>query len=91
MRLGLLLAEIGRVNNITVSPDEMMRAMQAEAARYPGQEAGVIEFFRKNPRAADTLRGPIFEDKVIDFVLELAKTSEQVVTPEDLAKDPAVA
>jgi trigger factor len=91
VRLGLLLAEIGRANNITVSPDEMMRAMQAEAARYPGQEAGVIDYFRKNPRAADTLRGPIFEDKVIDFVLELAKTTDQVVTPEDLAKDPAVA
>jgi trigger factor len=91
VRLGLLLAEIGRVNNITVSPDEMMRAMQAEAGRYPGQEASVIEFFRKNPRAADTLRGPIFEDKVIDFVLELAKTTEEAVTAEDLAKDPAVA
>jgi len=91
VRLGLLLAEIGRANNITVSPDEMMRAMQAEAARFPGQEAGVIDFFRKNPRAADTLRGPIFEDKVIDFVLELAKTTDQAVTPEDLAKDPAVA
>ncbi len=90
VRLGLLLAEIGRANNVTVSPDEMMRAMQAEAARYPGQEAGVIEYFRKNPRATDTLRGPIFEDKVIDFVLELAKTTEQVVSPEDLAKDPAV-
>jgi trigger factor len=91
VRLGLLLAEIGRTNNITVSPDEMMRAMQGEAARYPGQEAGVLDFFRKNPRAADTLRGPIFEDKVIDFVLELAKTTEQAVTPEELAKDPAVA
>lgn len=91
VRLGLLLAEIGRANNITVSPDEMMRAMRAEASRYPGQEAGVIEFFRKNPRAADTLRGPIFEDKVIDFVLELAQTSEEVVSPEELAKDPAVA
>ena len=90
VRLGLLLAEIGRANTITVSPDEMMRAMQAEAARFPGQEAAVIDFFRKNPRSADTLRGPIFEDKVIDFVLELAKTTDQVVTPEDLAKDPAV-
>jgi trigger factor len=90
VRLGLLLAEIGRVNNVTVSPDEMMRAMHTEASRYPGQEAGVMEFFRKNPRAADTLRGPIFEDKVIDFVLELAQTTEQVVTPEDLAKDPSV-
>jgi trigger factor len=91
VRLGLLLAEIGRVNNITVSPDEMMRAVRTEAARYPGQEAGMMEFFRKNPRAADTLRGPIFEDKVIDFVLELAQVSEDVIAPEDLAKDPAVA
>jgi trigger factor len=91
VRLGLLLAEIGRANNITVSPDEMMRAMQAEAARFPGQEAGVIDFFRKNPRAADTLRGPIFEDKVIDFVLELAATTDEVVTPEELAKDASVA
>jgi len=91
VRLGLLLAEIGRVNNITVSPDEMMRSVRAEAARYPGQEAGMMEFFRKNPRAADTLRGPIFEDKVIDFVLELAQVSEDVIAPEDLAKDPAVA
>jgi trigger factor len=90
VRLGLLLAEIGRANNITVSPDEMVRAMHAEASRYPGQEAAMMEFFRKNPRAADTLRGPIFEDKVIDFVLELAQTTEQVVTPEDLANDPAV-
>ena len=50
-----------------------MRAMRAEAARYPGQEQQVMEFFRKNPRAAETLRGPIFEDKVVDFVLELAQ------------------
>jgi trigger factor len=91
VRLGLLLAEIGRANNITVSPDEMMRAMQAEAARFPGQEAAVIDFFRKNPRSADTLRGPIFEDKVIDFVLELANTTDEVVTADELAKDPAVA
>jgi trigger factor len=91
VRLGLLLAEIGRANNITVNSEEMMRAMRAEAARYPGQEAGVMEFFRKNPRTADVLRGPIFEDKVIDFVLELAQVSEEVVSPEELAKDPAVA
>lgn len=90
VRLGLLLAEIGRVNNITVSPDELMRAVRAEASRYPGQEAGMMEYFRKNPRAADSLRGPIFEDKVIDYVLELANVAEEVVSPEDLAKDPAV-
>ena len=72
VRLGLLLAEIGRVNAIAVAPDEMNRAMRAEAARYSGQEQQVMEFFRKNPQAAETLRGPIFEDKVVDFVLELA-------------------
>jgi trigger factor len=88
VRLGLLLSEIGRSNNITVSNDELTRAMRAEAARYPGQEREVLEFFRKNPQAVDGLRGPIFEEKVIDFVLELAKVTEQVVTPEELAREP---
>lgn len=88
VRLGLLLAEIGRSNAISVGSDEMARAMRAEAARYPGQEAQVMEYFRNNPAAADGLRGPIFEDKVVDFVLELAKVTEQAVSPEDLAKEP---
>jgi len=91
VRLGLLLAEIGRVNSITVGPDEMTRAMRMEASRYQGQEQQIFEFFRQNPRAAESLRGPIFEEKVIDFILELAKVEEQVVTPEDLAKEPAKA
>ena len=88
VRLGLLLAEIGRANTISVTPDELTRAMRAEAARYPGQEAQVMEFFRKNPQGAEGLRGPIFEDKVVDFVLELAKVTEQSVTPEELGRDP---
>jgi trigger factor len=88
VRLGLLLAEIGRSNSLTVGTDEMARAMRAEAARYPGQEAQVMEFFRANPAAADVLRAPIFEDKVVDFVFELAKVTEQAVTPEELAKEP---
>jgi trigger factor len=91
VRLGLLLAEIGRVNSITVAPDEMTRAMRMEALRYPGQEQQVMEFFRQNPRAADTLRGPIYEEKVVDFVLELAKVDEQPATPEELAKEPQAA
>ena len=88
VRLGLLLAEIGRVNGITVTADEMTRAMRAEAGRYQGQEQMVMDFFRKNPQAAESLRGPIFEEKVVDFVLELAKVTDQVVTPEELAKEP---
>jgi trigger factor len=90
VRLGLLLAEIGRANTITVAPDEMTRAMRAEASRYPGQEQQIFEFFRQNPRAADTLRGPLFEEKVINFILELAQVEDQAVSLEELAKDPPV-
>ena len=88
VRLGLLLAEIGRLNGVAVSPDEMTRAMRAEASRYPGREAQVMEFFRKNPQAAEGLRAPIFEEKVVDFVLELAKVTDAEVTAEELARDP---
>ena len=88
VRLGLLLSEIGRINNIVVSNDEMTRAMRAEAARYPGQEAQMMELFQKYPGAADALRGPIFEDKVVDYILELATVTDEVVTPEELAKEP---
>ena len=90
VRLGLLLAEIGRVNSITVAPDEMTRAMRMEAMRYPGQEQQIFEFFRQNPSATDTLRGPLFEEKVIDFILDLAKVEEKTVTLEELSKDPPV-
>lgn len=88
VRLGLLLSEIGRQNGIQVQPDELTRAMRAEASRYPGQEGQVLEFFRKNPQAADNLRGPIYEDKVIDFILELAKVEDKIVSPEELSAEP---
>ena len=88
VRLGLLLSEIGRVNQITVGQDEMTRAMAREAQRYPGQEQMVVDFFRKNPQAAESLRGPIFEEKVVDYVLELAKVTDQLVSPEELAREP---
>jgi len=88
VRLGLLLAEIGRANGITVTADEMTRAMRAEAMRYPGQEAQVMEFFRKNPQVTDNLRGPIFEEKVVDYAVELARVTDETVSPEELAKEP---
>ena len=91
VRLGLLLSEIGRTAGVVVAPDEMTRAMRAEAGRYPGQEAQVMEFFRKNPQATESLRGPIFEDKVVDYILELARVEERVVTPEELGRDPEAA
>jgi trigger factor len=88
VRLGLLLSEIGRAQGVTVSPEEMNRAMRVEASRYQGQEAQVMEFFRKNPQATETLRGPIFEDKVVDYILDLAQVEDKTVTPEELAAEP---
>ena len=85
IRLGLLLSEIGRTNNISVTSEELGRAMRQEAARYPGQEQQVMQFFQKNPQAAENLRSPIFEEKVVDFMLELAKVTDKVVTPEELS------
>ncbi|WP_291296005.1 trigger factor [Elioraea sp.] len=91
VRLGLLLAELGRANNLSVSDDELKRAVIAEAQRYPGQERKVVEFYQQNPQAIDRFRAPLFEEKAIDFVLELAKVDEKPVTPEELAKDPEAA
>ncbi|EWY42107.1 trigger factor [Skermanella stibiiresistens SB22] len=88
VRLGLLLSEVGRRNNIQVTQDELNRALITEAQRYPGQEREVFEFFRNTPRAIDNLRAPLFEDKVIDFILELAKVDEKTVSVEELVRDP---
>ena len=88
VRLGLLLAEIGRAQGVQATAEEMTRAMRAEAAKYRGQEAQIMEFFRKNPEAAESLRGPIFEDKVIDYILDHATVDERTVTPEELAAEP---
>ena len=88
VKLGLVLAEIGRANGLVVSPEEMNRAKRAEAARYPGQEAQMMELFSKYPQMEQALHGPIFEEKVVDFVLELAKVTDETVTPEQLAQEP---
>ncbi|WP_419897987.1 trigger factor [Roseomonas sp. USHLN139] len=89
IRLGLLLSEIGRSNNIQVTNEELTQAMRTEASRYPGQERQVLDFFQKNPQAIDNLRAPIFEEKVVDFMLELAKVSEKEVPAGDLSAEPA--
>ena len=89
VRLGLLLSEVGRTNNIQVTPDEVNRAMMEEARRFPGQERQVIDYYRKNPDAQGNLRAPLFEDKVVDFILELAKPAERKITTEELKKEAA--
>jgi trigger factor len=79
VRLGLVLAEVGSKNNITVTQDEINRAIAEEARRFPGQERHVVDYYRNNPGAIDNLRAPIYEDKVIDFILELAKVTDRAV------------
>ena len=88
VRLGLLLGEIGRANNIAVMPDEVNAAIRAEASRYPGQEAQIVEYYRNYPAAADSLRGPIFEEKVVDYVLDAAMLTDVEVSVAELEKDP---
>ncbi len=88
VRLGLLLNDIGRINGLSVSPEEMNRAIRAEASRYPGQEAQMMELFRKYPQVAENIRGPIYEDKVVDFVLELANVTDEIVSIEELSQEP---
>lgn len=88
VRLGLLLAEVGRANNISVTQDDLNRAIHAEASRFPGQEARVLEYFQKDANAMQELQAPIFEDKVVDFVIEMAKINEQEVSVEELMRDP---
>jgi len=86
IRLGLLLADVGRSNSIDVTPEELNQAIMREAMRYPGQERQVLEFYGKNAQLKEQLKAPIFEEKTVDFILELAKVIEKSVTPEDLLK-----
>lgn len=86
VRLGLVVAEIGNVNEITVSDEEHQQALIAEVRRFPGQEQEVYDFYRKNQQALAGLRAPIFENKVIDFIVELADVSDKTIARDELAK-----
>jgi trigger factor len=87
VRLGLVLAEIGEKNNITVTEDELSRAVMDRARQFTGQEQRVWDYYRQNPQAVAALRAPIFEEKVVDFLLELANVTENKVSREELYKD----
>ncbi len=89
VRLGLLLSEVGRLNEIDVAQDEVNRAMINEARKFPGQEREVLEFFQKTPQALANLRAPIFEDKVVDFIVDLADVNEREMTLEELRQEEA--
>ena len=84
VRLGMVLTDIGRTNNLQATEEERNRAIFTEAQRYPGQEKDVLDYFQQNPQAAQQLVGPLFEDKVIDFILEMAKVEDNLITVEEL-------
>ncbi len=84
VRLGLLLNEVGRANNIAVAPEEVNRAAVERARSFPGQEREVLDLYRNNPQALDSLRAPILEEKVVDFIFEMAKITDRMVKAEEL-------
>ncbi len=88
VRLGLVLARVGEQNGITVAADEVQRAIAARARQFPGQEQQVFNFYSSNAQAAAEIRAPIFEDKVVDFIAELAEVTDKKVDRETLFMDP---
>lgn len=86
VRLGLLLAEIGTRNDLTVNNQELLNALMAKAREFPGQEKEVFDFYRNNESAMASLRAPLFENKVVDFILNQSKVIEKKASPEELEK-----
>jgi trigger factor len=87
VRLGLVLAEIGRANNVQVTDQELQNAIMNEARNYPGQERQVLDFYRQNPNAAAQMRAPIYEEKVCDLIFDTAKVTDTPITKEELLKE----
>jgi trigger factor len=88
VRLGLVLSEIGEKAQVQVTDEEVSRGVMERARQFPGQERMVWDFYRENPQALAEVRAPIYEDKVVDHILETAKIVEKSVTREELLKDP---
>ncbi len=87
VRLGMILSEIGLANNIQVADQELQHAVITEAQKFPGQEAQIFEYYKSNPQALDALRAPVFEDKVVDFVIELASITDKEVSLDELTAE----
>ncbi|MEJ1159339.1 trigger factor [Prosthecomicrobium sp. N25] len=88
VRLGLVLSEVGEKNDVKVTDEEVSRALVERVRQFPGQEKEVYEYYSKNPMALATLRAPLFEDKVVDWILGQAKVSDRTVSKDELFKEP---
>ncbi|MCH7542746.1 MAG: trigger factor [Proteobacteria bacterium] len=86
VRLGLFLSEVGRMNNIDVTQEDLNRAVVTEARRFPGREREVVDHYQKHRETMESLRAPVFEDKVVNFILELARVTERKVSLEEMLK-----
>lgn len=86
VRLGLVVSEIGSKNELKITDEEVQQALINKASQFPGQERQVLTFYQQNPQALAELRAPLFEEKVVDFILELAEVSEKKVSIEELTK-----
>jgi len=86
VRLGIILAEIGKENKIGVDQNELAYAVRERASQFPGQEENVLEYYKKNPEALEEFRGPLLEEKVVDFVMEKVKTKDKELSLEDIRK-----
>lgn len=91
VKLGLLLSEVGRLNKIEVGNDELSRQVAMEASRYPGREKQVVEYYRNTPAALARLRAPLYEEKVVDYILEQAQITDRKVSVEELTGEPRAA
>ena len=87
VRLGILLSEIGRENGIQITREELSSAVMQQARMYPGQEEKIFEFYRKNPNQIDELRGPILEEKAVDFLLGKVKRTPKKISVEELLRE----
>jgi trigger factor len=87
VRLGLVIAEIGERNNIKVTDEQLRSAVMEQVRQFPGQERQIWEYYQKNPNALAALRAPLFEDKVVDFLVELAEVTDKPVSREELFKE----
>jgi trigger factor len=87
VRLGLVMSEIGERNSIQVTEEEVQRALAAQMRQFPGQEQALVEYYRDNPEGLASLRAPIFEEKVVDFLMELVQVTDKTVSREELMRD----
>ncbi|WP_350336216.1 trigger factor [Coralliovum pocilloporae] len=87
VRLGLLMSEIGEKNEVKLEDSEVQRALFAQARNFPGQEQMVVDYYLKNPQAMASIRAPLFEEKVVDYLLEQVSVTDKTVSKDDLMKE----